>query len=71
MSIFIYIYRGAFLLLSLLIPSKRQITLERWKRTKTHRLIYEIGGGVIGIIVLFAFVWVIIDSSMGHNPWQR
>jgi|GEM_PF-5491921 len=71
MSILIYIYRGAFLLICLLIPSKRRMTLDRWKRTKTHKLIYEIGGGLIGLIVLCAFIWVIIDSSMGHDPWRR
>ncbi len=71
MNIFIYIYRGALLFISLLIPSKRKMTIARWKRTKTDKLIYEIGGGIIGIAVLVAFVWVVLDSSLGHNPWQR
>jgi hypothetical protein len=64
LSAIVYIYRGVLLLMSLLIPSKRQATLMRWKRARPHQLVYEIGGGILGIVVICAFAWMFVQVAL-------
>jgi membrane-anchored glycerophosphoryl diester phosphodiesterase (GDPDase) len=60
MGALLYIYRGVVLLLSLCSSSRRKATFERWKKTKRHKLIYEMGYGVIGLAVLVGISFIVL-----------
>jgi hypothetical protein len=51
MAYFLYAYRGLVLIISLCVPAKRQLVIERWKRMNHHQLIREIGSGLVGLLV--------------------
>ena len=58
---FLYYFADAYYLLKyLLSPSFRRQTHARWKQTPTHHVIYEIGGGVIGLIILLSLASIVI-----------
>jgi hypothetical protein len=59
-SIILYIFRAVALLRCVWSVSFRTETFTRWKKTPTHLVIYEIGGGFMGLIVLVALVWLIV-----------
>jgi hypothetical protein len=60
MSVFIYLFR-AFTLLSCAFSGKhRAETRARWKKTPTHLVIYEVGGGIMGLIILGALIFLIV-----------
>ena len=63
MGVLIYIFRGLALVWFCISPRYRAKTRERWKNTPSHRLIYEIGGGILGLAVLGAIVLVVIVSN--------
>jgi hypothetical protein len=63
MAIIIYIARAFTLLRCCFSSSYRARVRERWKKTPQHRVIFEIGTGVIGLIVIGAIIAVIIVSS--------
>ena len=52
MGAILYVYQAVVLIISLLSPAKRKLTLERWKKMKSHQLVYEIGYGIIGLMIL-------------------
>ena len=52
MGALLYVYQGIMLVMALLSPTKRKLTFERWKKTKSHKLVYEIGFGIIGLMIL-------------------
>ena len=52
MSIFIYLIRGVSLLRYLIAPTYRRNTNARWKATQTHKVIYEVGTGVLGLVII-------------------
>ena len=60
MSIILYMFRAVTLLRCAFSASYRAETLARWKKTQTHLVIYEIGGGIMGFIVLGALIWLIV-----------
>ncbi|HZI32486.1 MAG TPA: hypothetical protein VFF11_09095 [Candidatus Binatia bacterium] len=63
MAIFIY-FAGAFMLLRCCFSgSYRARTRERWKKTPQHRVIFEVGTGIIGLVVIGAIITVIVVSS--------
>jgi hypothetical protein len=33
--------------------------MNSWKKTPTHLVIYEVGGGLMGLIILGAVIWLI------------
>jgi hypothetical protein len=63
MAIFIYFISAFVLLRCCVSPDYRAKTRARWKRTPTHRVIYEVGGGIIGLIAVGAIIAVIISSQ--------
>jgi hypothetical protein len=62
MIILVYFLSAFSLMLYCISPTHRAKCHERWKKTPTHRVIYEVGGGIIGLIGLGAIVTVIIVS---------
>ena len=64
MSAFIYMYRGILLVLSLASTEKRRLTFERWKKTKNHKLVYELGYGVIGLAMIIWLVFWLISLAI-------
>jgi hypothetical protein len=63
MSIFIYFVSAFVLLRCCVSPNYRAKTQDRWRRTPTHRVIYEVGGGIIGLITIGAIIVLIIRSQ--------
>lgn len=59
----VYLAAAFSLILYCFSPSHRAKCHERWKQTPRHRVIYEIGGGILGLVILGAIVAVIIASS--------
>jgi hypothetical protein len=60
MSIILYLFRAFTLLRFACPPSYRAQTRERWKKTPNHLVIYEVGGSLMGLIILGAVVWLIV-----------
>jgi len=60
MSIILYVFRAFTLLLFACSASYRVQTRERWKKTATHLVIYEIGGGLMGLIIFGALIWLLV-----------
>ena len=60
MSIVIYFFRAFTLLRFACSTSYRAETRARWKKTSLHLVIYEVGGGIVGLIVLGALTWLLI-----------
>jgi hypothetical protein len=63
MAIFIYIARTIVLLRCCFSKSYRESTRMRWQQTPTHRVIYEVGTAIVGLVFLGAGVWVLIIST--------
>lgn len=59
MSIILYFFRAFTLLRFACSASYRDETQARWKKTPLHLVIYEVGGGFMGLIVLAALLWLI------------
>ncbi|MEO6846529.1 MAG: hypothetical protein ABI443_03995 [Chthoniobacterales bacterium] len=62
MGLFIYIYRGVILLVCLTSARHRSATFTRWKKTRPHKLIYEIGGGILGILFICVLLWLLWEN---------
>jgi hypothetical protein len=66
MRIIVYIF-GAFILLRYAFsPSYRIKTNERWKRTPTHKVVFEVGAGLIGLLILGGVIYYILTNWNGH-----
>ena len=61
MAIFIYLFGGLALIWYLLSPTYRRKTNDRWRQTRPHKLVFEIGIGIIGLVILIALVALIVD----------
>jgi hypothetical protein len=61
MSIIIYFACGLSLIWYLISPAHRRNTNDRWKATRPSRLVYEIGTGIIGVIVLGTLLLLLIQ----------
>ena len=60
MRLLVYLYR-AFMLMRYVVDLRfRQQTDARWKRTPRHIVILEIGGGVVGILILSGLTMLIV-----------
>ncbi len=59
MCIILYMLRAVTLLRYASSAEYRARTRARWKMTPTHLIIYEIGGGAMGLILLGALLWLI------------
>jgi hypothetical protein len=62
MVMFLYLFRAFGLLRYLASSSHRKRTHDRWKVTPTHSIIYEVGGGIMGLIVLAALMFLILAN---------
>jgi hypothetical protein len=62
MSALIYLFSGLALIWYVVSPAYRRRTNARWKATRPHKLIAELGGGLIGLIILFVLLWWAYDS---------
>jgi hypothetical protein len=60
MSIILYFFTAFTLLRFAFSPSYRSLTGDRWKKTPTHLVIYEIGGGFMGLILLGVLLWLVL-----------
>ena len=60
MSLILYIFRAFTLLRCAWSTPYRAETRTRWKKTPLHLVIYEVGGGVMGLIVLAAIIWLLV-----------
>jgi hypothetical protein len=67
MSFFVYLFRGIFLLWYLVSPAYRRSTNERWRKTRRYKLIYEIGTGIIGLIIIGALLALVIQRLFFLN----
>ena len=56
----IYFFRAFTLLRFAFSPSYRSQTRDRWKKAPTHLVIYEIGGGFMGLILLGVLLWLVV-----------
>lgn len=63
MSLLIYIARAVLLLRCCFSSTYRAETCARWKQAPAHRVIFEVGTGIIGLIFVGAVVAVIILTS--------
>jgi hypothetical protein len=46
----------------LLSPSYRRKTNARWKRTRPHRLVFEIGTGILGLLIFCALIGLVLRN---------
>ncbi len=60
MSLILYIFKAFTLLRCAWSAPYRAETCARWKKTPLHLVIYEVGGGFMGLIVLGAIIWLIV-----------
>jgi hypothetical protein len=63
MAIFVYFLRAFALLRSCISSSYRAKMKARWKQMPQHRVIMEVGTGILGIMIFVALIAVIIVSS--------
>ena len=61
MSIIIYLVRGFSLIWYVLSPAHRRTTNTRWKAARPSSLVYEIGTGIIGLVVLVTLLHLFIQ----------
>jgi hypothetical protein len=65
MAILFYVARAFTLLVCCVSGSHRAKALARWKKSPPHRVVLEVGGGVVGLLVLVEIIYLIIISSTG------
>ena len=63
MGALIYVGRAFVLLVCCFSPSYRAKTVARWKKSPPHRIVLEIGGGLVGLLILGAIVLIIAMST--------
>jgi hypothetical protein len=60
MYLLLYLLKAFNLLRYCLSPSYRIEAHARWKKSKSHLVVSEIGGGIIGLVVFVALVLLIV-----------
>jgi len=60
MSAFLYLFRAFALIRFACSTSFRVETRARWKKTPTHLIIYEVGGSIMGLILLGILIALIV-----------
>jgi amino acid transporter len=63
----VYIFAAFTLLAYFFSPDYREKTNERWKRTPKHRVINEIGAGIIGLALPATIAYFIISAVEDSN----
>jgi hypothetical protein len=63
----LYILAAFTLLACFFSPDYRDKTTERWKRTPKHRVVTEIGAGIIGLLLLVTIAYFIITAVEDSN----
>lgn len=58
----LYLIRGFTLIWYLLSPSYRRRTNARWKVTRPYKLVFEIGTGILGLVIFAALVVLVIRN---------
>lgn len=64
MGIIVYLARGISLLWCLISPGHRSKTVARWKAARPHHNVYEIGTGIIGLVIIGGLMVVIVQRAM-------
>ena len=52
----LYLACGLTLIWYILSPSYRRTTNARWKVTRPHRLVFEIGTSILGLLIILALL---------------
>ena len=55
---------GYYLLKYLFVPSYRRATNERWERTPMWRIVSEIGGGLVGLLLMITIVSMVVMAFL-------
>ena len=63
MSLLIYLFGGLALVWYAISPSYRRKTNVRWKTTRPHKLVFEIGTGLLGLAILIVFLWLFLSRT--------
>jgi hypothetical protein len=67
MAVFFYIARAFVLLVCCISSPYRAKTLARWKKAPTYQIVLEIGGGLVGLLVLVEICYLIILGLTAHR----
>jgi hypothetical protein len=59
----LYIFSAFTLVRYVFSVSYRAKTNERWKKTPRHRVVYEVGAGIIGLIVLTVAIYFVLNLN--------
>jgi len=70
MNIIAYFVAAVSLIMYCFSSPYRAKCRERWKQTPTHRVVYEIGGGIIGLGILGAIA-AVIAVRYGLQPYSK
>jgi hypothetical protein len=64
MAALLYLFRGLTLIWYFISPTYRRKTNTRWQRMRPHQLVFEVGVGIIGLMILAAFSWLMFDRLL-------
>jgi hypothetical protein len=56
----IYLFRGFTLIWYLISPKYRRETNARFKATRPHKVVFEVGMGIIGVVMILAFTAMLV-----------
>lgn len=62
MNVIIYLLRGFTLIWYLLSLSYRRKTNARWKATRPHKLVWEIGTGILGLFIFLVLFGLLLRN---------
>jgi len=62
MGALIYTARAFVLLFCCFSPSHRAKTFARWKNAPTYQIVLEVGGGIVGLLVLGELAYLIFSA---------
>ena len=65
MYFLVYLLRGFTLIWYVLSPPYRRKTNVRWKKTRPHRLVFEIGTGILGLVI-FCVLTVLVFRNLSQ-----
>jgi hypothetical protein len=62
MGVLVYIGRAVVLLVCCISGSYRAKTVVRWKNAPAYRIVLEVGGGLVGLLVLAEICYLILTA---------
>lgn len=68
MGAFIHLLRAFSLIWYCLSPSYREKCHARWQKTPKHRVVLEVGGGLVGLTVLIGLAIMIYSGLNSSGP---